>query len=144
MGSKDRSDSRGEIRPWVIRVTAIISMGLLLIGCTSTPPPTGTLRGHVTIGPLVPVLQEGEVQPTPAPEVYAARKIRIFKFNGATLVAEVEINAQGNYAVELPAGSYLVDINHFGIDTAASLPAEVLIQEGAVTTLDVAIDTGMR
>lgn len=144
MGRSGRGDSSRKMRKGVNWIVAVFVLLVFTVGCNPTPQPTGTLRGRVTIGPLVPVLQEGEPEPTPAPEVYAARKILIFKSNGNRLVAEAEIDPQGNYAVELPAGIYLVDINHHGIDTAAGLPAEVVIREGAVTFLDVDIDTGIR
>jgi hypothetical protein len=104
----------------------------------------GVLEGHVTIGPLVPVLREGEPDPTPSPEVYAARKIVIFDEDGKTEVIRVDIDSEGNYHIELPAGSYVVDINHIGIDHAAGLPAQVEINPGEITHLNVDIDTGIR
>lgn len=105
---------------------------------------TGVLEGHVTIGPLVPVVIEGVPEPTPAPEVYAAREIVIFTPDGAIEVARAKIDAQGDYRIELPMGTYLVDINHAGIDTAKELPQMVEIVGGQVKRLDVAIDTGIR
>jgi hypothetical protein len=108
------------------------------------PKATGILEGHVSIGPLVPVLREGEPEPTPAPEIYAGRQIVVFSSDGRREITRVEIDGQGNYRVTLPAGSYLVDINHAGIDSAAGLPAEVEILAGQITRLDVDIDTGIR
>lgn len=131
---------RENVRRWVLMVAVVF----LLTGCSSNPQPTGTLQGHVTIGPLVPVVREGELEPTPAPEVYAARKIVVYEKDGATVAAQVDIDAQGNYAVGLPAGSYVVDINRLGIDSAAGLPTEVIVRAGEVTVLDVDIDTGIR
>jgi hypothetical protein len=115
------------------------------IGCApATPQATGILQGHVTIGPLVPVQREGIPDPTPAPEVYAARQIVIFSPDGNTEIARADINPQGNYSVELPTGEYLVDINHLGIDFAAGFPATVNIHSDRTTVLDVDIDTGIR
>lgn len=124
----------------------IFTLVVLLAACTSTPQTqaTGALRGHVTIGPLVPVLREGELEPTPAPEVYAAHQIVIYKLDGKTEVARAEIDAQGNYEVSLPVGVYVVDTKREGIARAAGLPKEVEIKEGEVTILDVDIDTGIR
>ena len=119
-------------------------MAVFLAACNQTPQALGTLEGHVTIGPLVPVVREGEVEPTPAPEVYASREIVVFTQNGETEVARLQIDANGNYRAELPVGFYLVDINHAGIDSAAGLPAEIEIKADGVTRLDIDIDTGIR
>jgi len=136
-------------REWTKRLHLAAGLGLagvslLALGCSLGPKATGILEGHVSIGPLVPVLREGEPEPTPAPEVYAGRQIVVFSSGGRREITRVEIDGQGNYRVALPAGSYLVDINHAGIDSAAGLPAEVEILPGQTTRLDVDIDTGIR
>ena len=117
---------------------------LLLASCTPPPRETGVLQGHVTIGPLVPVVREGEPEPTPAPEVYANRQMVIYAVDGQTEVTRVQIDAQGNYRVTLPVGTYVVDINHVGIDRGIDLPTTVKIESQEVTRLDVEIDTGIR
>jgi hypothetical protein len=128
-----------------LRSTALFFVALIILSaCTPAPQATGTLTGQVTIGPLAPVLREGEVPPTPAPEVYSARQIVIYKPNGTTEVARAELNPQGVYEIELTVGTYVVDTNHLGIDSAAGLPATVEIREGQTTVLDVDIDTGIR
>ena len=104
----------------------------------------GTLEGHVTLGPMLPAIREGMVEPTPAPEAYAARQVVIYGRNGRTEVARAQIDAQGNYRMALPAGTYVVDINHAGIDRGVNLPQEVKIFDGRVTQLDIKIDTGIR
>ena len=98
----------------------------------------------MTIGPLVPVVREGEPEPTPAPEVYASRQIVIYAEDGHTEVARVQIDPRGDYRVELAVGTYVVDINYVGIDTAKELPKSVQIRAGKITRLDVDIDTGIR
>jgi hypothetical protein len=117
---------------------------LTIFACSRSPQVFGTLEGHVTIGPLVPVVREGESEPTPAPEVYEAREIVIFEENGKTEVIRLGIDANGNYRAELPVGIYVVDINHIGIDSAADLPKKIAITEQSVTRLDIDIDTGIR
>ena len=106
------------------KLLRILLVGFLVVACTPIPQATGTLRGHVTIGPLVPVVQVGVPDPTPAPEVYAARQIVIYKTNGKTEVARANIDPQGNYEIDLPVGTYVVDINRIGIDSASGLPTE--------------------
>jgi len=136
-------------REWIRRLhlaagVALAAVALLTLGCSLGPKATGVLEGHVSIGPLVPVVREGEPEPTAAPEVYAGRQIVVFSSGGRREITRVEIDGQGDYRVALPAGSYLVDINHAGIDSAAGLPAEVQILPGQTTRLDVDIDTGIR
>jgi hypothetical protein len=123
---------------WLVVAIACIA------ACSATAQASGTLEGHVTIGPLVPVVRQGEPEPTPAPEVYAARQIVVFARDGQTEVARAQVDAGGDYRVTLPAGTYVVDINHAGIDRAADLPKTVQISAGQVTRLDVDIDTGIR
>jgi hypothetical protein len=107
-------------------------------------PETGILEGKVAVGPLTPVVQEGVPEPTPAPEVYAERKIVIYAEDGQQEVTQVDIDPTGAYQVTLPAGIYVVDINHLGIDIAKGLPQQVEIKSQQITRLDVAIDTGIR
>ncbi|OGO19441.1 MAG: hypothetical protein A2Z14_18290 [Chloroflexi bacterium RBG_16_48_8] len=117
---------------------------LYLFACAQSPQEFGILKGHVTIGPLVPVLREGELDPTPAPEVYAAREVVLFERDGKTEFVHLRIDSNGDYRAELPVGIYVVDINHVGIDIAADLPKEVEITHQGVTRLDIDIDTGIR
>ena len=125
-------------------ILVLILFLITLTACSLGLQETGILTGQVIIGPLVPVLREGELPPTPAPEVFAAREIVIFKKNGKTEVTRLEIGPDGVYRGELPVGTYVVDINRLGIDSAAGLPQEITITAGAVVRLDVDIDTGIR
>ncbi|MEA1979236.1 MAG: hypothetical protein U9N80_15205 [Chloroflexota bacterium] len=128
----------------MIKRTIFISLFILLFACQVAPTPEGILKGHVSIGPLQPVVREGVPEPTPNPEVYAARQVVIFDQRGRKENARASINAAGDYEIALPAGIYLVDINHSGIDFAKGLPAQVEISPNEVTLLDIAIDTGIR
>jgi len=105
---------------------------------------TGVLEGQVTVGPLNPVAQEGAPEPTPAPEVYAERKIVIYAADGQQEVTRVDIDPSGTYQVTLPVGVYVIDINHLGVDIAKGLPQQVEIKSQQTTRLDVDIDTGIR
>lgn len=124
-------------------VWSLLVVGLLLAaGCARND--TGTLEGKVTIGPLVPVLQAGQPEPTPRPEDYAAREIVVLNGNGIGEVARVSIDPQGMYRIVLLPGLYQIDINHAGADRAEGLPKSVTIVAGETTTLDIDIDTGIR
>ncbi len=58
----------------ILRFGLIPILLMVFTACNSGPREFGVLEGQVTIGPLVPVMREGEDPPTPAPEVYAARE----------------------------------------------------------------------
>ena len=70
---------------------------LVLSACSAQPRETGILEGQVTIGPLVPALREGETEPTPAPEVFAARQIVVYSKNGKREITRLEIGPDGRY-----------------------------------------------
>lgn len=125
-------------------LTLLILGIFFLSACTQTPQEYGVIEGHVTIGPLIPVIREGEVAPTPAPEVYAAREIVIYEEDGTKEYTRLKIDANGNYRAELPVGIYLVDINHIGIDSSTDLPMKIEITTHTITTLNIDIDTGIR
>ena len=126
------------------RSILIIIFLLALAACSPGPRHTGILEGQVSIGPLVPVLREGEDPPTPAPEVYAARQIVVYKKNGLTEFTRLEIGPTGWYSGELPVGNYVVDINRIGIDSADNFPLEITISANSTIRLDINIDTGIR
>lgn len=116
---------------------------LLVAACSPMSQEMGTLEGHVTMT-MAPVVQEGVPEPTPAPEAWAVRQIVVFRQNGQKEVARAQIGPRGTYQVRLPAGTYLVDINHAGMDQGIDLPQIVEIISGQITRLDVRIDTGVR
>lgn len=117
---------------------------MLLSACSALPQETGVLAGHVTIGPLQPVVREGVPEPTPGPEVFAARKILVLSQDGRREIARLSIGPDGNYQAILPVGRYLIDIAGSAIERAAGLPQEIEILSGRVTLLDIDIDTGIR
>jgi hypothetical protein len=127
------------------KIAGLLFLCVFLTACSAdaAPAQTGTLSGRVTIGPINPVEREGE-NPTPPPEVYAARQIVVFNRTGKREVARVDIDSNGTYEVSLPPGEYVVDINHAGIDSAAGLPQTVTIRADQATQLDIDIDTGIR
>jgi hypothetical protein len=120
---------------------------VLVISCTACalgPKEYGVLEGQVSIGPLVPVIREGEQPPTPAPEVYAAREIVVFKANGVTEFTRLQIDSNGRFKAQLPVGTYVIDINRIGIDSAENFPLEITILANQTTAMSINIDTGIR
>lgn len=119
---------------------------VVLVGCTPGDRGQGTLSGHVTIGPLVPVMREGVPEPTPSPEVYAAWQIVVYTMNMRRVVARVDIDAAGDYRVELAPGTYLVTAEPVGGrgGPGGASTFEVVITRDEITRLDLDIDTGIR
>lgn len=122
----------------------LLLTALVFSACARAPQEKGILEGHVTIGPLTPVTRLGDPEPTPNPAVYADRAVVVYKADGKSEVARLSIDTSGNYRAELPTGTYVVDINHAGIDNAADLPREITITSQEITRLDIDIDTGIR
>jgi hypothetical protein len=122
----------------------LLLLMVLFSACRPRITGVGILFGHVTIGPLVPVLREGETEPTPSPEMFAQREVVILDARGKKEIKRVQVDASGSYQIELPSGVYTVDINRIGIDTAAGLPAQIEIRPDEVVQLDISIDTGIR
>ena len=117
---------------------------ILLSACCLGQQEYGILEGQVTIGPLVPVVREGEPEPTPMPEVYVAREIVVYNKNGKREVIRLKIDSSGWYSGKLPVGFYWIDINRIGIDSVAELPIQIVIRANIITRLDIDIDTGIR
>ncbi len=117
---------------------------LMLIVTKESSQMAGILRGHVTIRPIQPVVQPGDDPEDVPPEVYDARKIMVYDMSGKELIEQVDIGHNGNYSVELATGTYLIDINHLGIDHSDEVPTKVEIQANGTIQLDIDIDTGIR
>ncbi len=109
-----------------------------------TSQSAGIFKGHVTIGPIEPVVQPGDDPKDVPPEVYDARKIMVYDITGEKLIEQVDIGHDGNYNVELATGTYLIDINNLGIDYSDQVPVDVEILTGETVQLDIDIDTGIR
>lgn len=130
-------------RVFPLLTTFLIAL-IALQACAPAAVEAGILEGTVSIGPLVPVVRAGQATPTTSPEVYAAREIVVYEEDGQTVFVRLQIGADGTYRAELPIGTYVIDINRVGIDTASGLPTEIEIKIGEPTRLDIDIDTGIR
>ena len=104
----------------------------------------GILEGKVTIGPLCPV---ETVPPDPAcqpsQDTYDAWPIVIWTTDKKTKIAIIDPDLDGNYLIDLPKGSYLVDLDkqhRFN----KSLPAVIIVEPNETSLLNIDIDTGIR
>jgi hypothetical protein len=126
-----------------ITVLAMVIVGVLagLAGCLG-PQNAGFLEGFVTIGPICPVEQINVTCPVP-PSAYEARKI-VLSTEEAQVVTIVDIDSTGFYHTSLAPDTYIVDINHIGMDHSTDVPTAVTIIAGQTTVLNISIDTGIR
>ncbi len=126
---------------------AIVFTGLALaglsVGCSCGTAGSGILEGNVTIGPICPVEQLGHPCPVPC-EMYQARKVLIYDSSRTKLIAEVAIDCNGHYWVELKSGGYTVDINHNGFGHVSGVPQTIELKPGQTIELNIDIDTGIR
>jgi hypothetical protein len=60
------------------------------------------------------------------------------------LLYTVSLDDNGNYRIELEPGTYVVDINHVGIDRSSEVPKTIEIEPGITVVLNISIDTGLR
>jgi len=130
-------------------LVGVLALSLVTLSCQQPlGPETVLLQGAVTIGPINPVEKPGESPPV-SPEVFSARKLMIYDESGNHLVREVYFTQIGNgatgyYTAQLAPGTYVIDINHAGIDTADNLPQKITVAADETITIDVNIDTGIR
>jgi hypothetical protein len=129
-----------------LKYLLLTALVITIASCTLFENKKGTLSGHVTLGPLVPVLREGEVEPTPSPEMYAAWQIVIYTEDMQREVGRGNIDSAGNYQVSLPASTYMVtaELTGGGGGPGGSDFYSVEITKDKVTYLDLDIDTGIR
>lgn len=118
---------------------------LIAAGCTLANRAEGTLSGHVTIGPLQPVLREGKTPPTPSPQVFAAWQIVIYSEEGQE-IARTDIDSTGSYWMSLSPAAYRVTAEPAdGRGGPGGSPTyNIEISRDEVTRLDLDIDTGIR
>jgi len=103
----------------------------------------GTLKGKADIGPICPVEQIGVPCPVPV-EAYTSRSIIVFTKDTHKEVLETHFKADGTYQIQLPAGTYTIELAPNGIDHASGLPKDIIIQSGETIELNLSIDTGIR
>ncbi|MGH2457637.1 MAG: hypothetical protein ACRDIY_02080 [Chloroflexota bacterium] len=98
----------------------------------------------MSIGPLTPVERVGVPTPTPSPRVCTARGLVIFASNGTTPVTSFNLRSDCGYRVALAPGLYVVRLKPGDFGFSKDLPKRVTIQRGQTTSLDFAVDTGIR
>ena len=123
-------------------------------GINDTTAETGILEGKVTIGPLCPV-EPCNLPPEQIAEIYEARKVIVYEKSSLSKIAEIQLNADGEYSVALHSRQYIVDVsdangNALPLDLSQrpqfgnAIPQEAEIFSDQTTISDFDIDTGIR
>ena len=108
-----------------------------------TPPPAlaiSGVRGRVTIGPMCPVMRLDQ----PCPDrPYAASLV--VRDSAGRLVAPVESDAEGLFALPLPEGRYVIGpASGSAVRLPSAAPQEFRVEGGRWTTLEISFDSGIR
>ena len=110
---------------------------LFLGACSPAAPPDTGVEGQVWIGPMCPVVREGE----PCPDSPYQATLTITKSNGRR-VAQVESDADGYFQINLAPGEYILHPEMDGISHASE--QTFAVQDGVFTFLTVNYDSGIR
>ncbi len=119
---------------------------VFLTGCaasTTTERPA-VLEGKITIGPLMPVVREGDPVPTVPADLYRGRKVQLFDPDGTTLVQDIPVNDDGSYRAEVAPGTYIVSVSLSGIEYSKDVPTIVRLAPRQAVRVNIDIDTGIR
>jgi hypothetical protein len=140
--------SLGRRRYVVILPYLALLVGLLTLACGAQadgagPQATGMgiLAGRITAWPQSPVQGPGiSSAATPVPGVKL-----VISEPSRQEITQVLTDAQGQYRVNLPPGTYRIEMAYGqGRGFSKDLPATVIITPGRETRLDLRLDTGIR
>ena len=122
-----------------MRIVATLVLTGTLLACGSpAQAPSGGIRGSVTAGPTCPVERPG----SPCPPVPWTGTVRATAAGGSTF--ETTTDGQGAFELHLPDGTYTVAPVVTGGGPPTAKPVQVTIAGGAMQTLDLQVDTGIR
>ena len=126
------------------KIFALCIMLIILAACQPQPKEKGTLQGTVSIGPICPVERDPpDPRCKPSPETYAAWPISVYTQTNKK-IATVVPDADGQFTLELPEGTYILDLEKKQPIGGNNLPATITITAGETTSFAVDIDTGIR
>jgi Carboxypeptidase regulatory-like domain len=125
---------------------ALLLMLSALASCGQMRPrptaPFGTIAGDVTAGPTCPVERVTDQCP---PEPVQNRQVNVVTQDG-TRVATTSTDSTGHFTVQVPPGSYLVQVaivpGELGLRQIT--PGNVTIRAGETVTVRIELDTGIR
>ena len=132
---------------WSKHILLLLVVTIFLVAACTKIPPSGTLKGKVTIGPLCPV-ERNPPDPScqPTEETYRAWALAVVEAQSKKEVVVIIPQLDGTFSVQLPPGDYMVDLqkSNNAIGKGGGLPLSVTINDGHTTTASINIDTGIR
>ncbi len=101
--------------------------------------PSGQVSGRVLAGPTCPVEQPGVLncEPKPVQGIVQFRK-------GDRVVGSVVIDAVGDFAIEIPVGTYTVTVDTGDNIFPTCSKVEVEVRANADSVAEIFCDTGIR
>lgn len=128
---------RSQLRFLESVVIAVCAAGVL--GSCAVPAKSG-INGHVTVDAGCPET----IDSTACAEIPLPAQIRLKDASGAT-VGETTTNDQGEFQLELPAGTYELHASNLaGLTLPAAPPEQVVVATGSFTEVKVSFDSGVR
>jgi hypothetical protein len=124
-----------------MKFALLIITAVLIVACGSqqpaAAPPTSTVTGTVTAGPISPLARPG--QPTSAVVPGAT----VDALSGSQVVASTRTDAAGRYEFRLQPGTYLIRAQSDKY-LQKEKSQTVTLSTGQKLTVDLAFDTGIR
>jgi hypothetical protein len=122
-----------------VRHVLYLLLPLTLAACgLRAADPTGGIEGTVTMGPTCPV----EVAGSPCPPGVWSGTVRATAADGSSYATETD--AEGNYTLALPPGTYEVTAVVEGGGPPTATPVTVTVTAGPFQRVGLQVDTGIR
>lgn len=136
---------RGQFRPhlhegWLKKFFPFFLLFIILTGCsyTSTPALASGVEGHVTIGPICPVVQINN----PCPDKPYQATLTILDARGKKIL-KFQTDANGYFHVALAAGDYVMHPESPNVMPHAPGQSFTVMAD-KFTRLDITYDSGIR
>jgi len=123
-----------------MKQTIFIFCLLILVACSSQThqPVNSGIEGQVFIGPMCPVVREGEECPD---QPYQA-VLTVNSFEGERIV-QVQTDKEGRFRIPLQAGEYILHPESPNVMPFAK-EQTVVVEDGVFTQIIVNYDSGIR
>ncbi len=108
-----------------------------LPAATAIPAGTSGIEGHVTIGPMCPVVMLND----PCPDKPYQATVDVLDASGKQ-VAQFQSDTQGHFKVALAPGAYTIQPQGAGITRAPQ--QDVTVVAGQFTPVEIVYDSGIR
>lgn len=133
----------------LIRIGLLAALTVVVLACSEiglpfeTDPQASGIRGLVTLSPTCPVqASPGANDPEPCVTPYAATLVVLDGEN--VVVTRITSGGDGQFAVDLPPGDYVVAPETGADSYPIAQPQSVTVVGGQYAELEINYDTGIR